>query len=140
MLPQMTKLLSALVLSACLAACASSPVPDKDTTPVPSDRVFAPQAKSSDDQVKITVTRDSAFVGAGCDVGLKLDGKLVAALGTSEQISFYISPGPHTLVITGYGHGLCTNFADKGIETFVRANEPRRYRIVVNQEFSITPA
>jgi hypothetical protein len=141
MIHSLTKYVAAACIIGALCGCASSPVADKDALPVPPDRIFAIPARQTADQVQITVTRDSGLVAGGCNIGLMVDGSLAAALGTSEQISFFLSPGSHVLTLTAYGHGLCRDLADIGLETVLRPHEPRRYRIVINSGVpALTPS
>lgn len=123
-----------------IAGCATSSVLDADAKDVPADRLHAFQTQSLDRSVRITITRDSGYLGAACNLGVKIDGKLAAGIGASEQAKFFVDPGTHSIVLTAYGHGICRNFSDKGLETTVSVGRDRRYRISTdNSGANISP-
>ena len=129
----------ACICVAVLSGCATDRVADSDAAPVPQNRLFAFQVQSENNGQAI-VTRDSGFTGSGCNVGLKIDGSLSAAFGTSEQARFDVPAGTHVFALTAYGHGLCRNMADRSIETVISRSQVKRYRISSSgTEFSINP-
>ncbi|KDR37821.1 hypothetical protein [Caballeronia glathei] len=132
-------ILAAVAATTLLSACASSPVLDADAKGVPPSRMLAFQTHTSPRQVRVIIIRDSAFFGSACDLGVKIDGTLAGALGSSERAIFWVEPGDHVLTLSAYSGGLCWTPASKGTETHIKPGQDRRYRIVYNQEFSLTP-
>lgn len=84
------RILIAAVAVAMLAGCASSAISVQDAKPVPSDEIYAFQAKPAGESGKITVVRDSGAVGSGCDIVVYIDGRKAAKIGTGQRATFYL--------------------------------------------------
>ncbi len=112
-------------LALLLSACATTPVPSADARPAAAVYDLAltrPQPGSA----AVTVVRDSGLMGAACNDVLYIDGQKIAALGTGEKITVYLSPGHHVLGTTAAG--ICAG-GTASAETTIRAGESRTYRI-----------
>jgi hypothetical protein len=125
-----------------LAACATHPPRPGEIRPVPADRTIAFQAPSDGDAT-IVVTRDKGFAGSGCYLGVFIDAKESARLGTGERATFHVPNGHHVVGTWPSGAALCSyrNGKDR-IETdgSVKAGEVRKYRIQMgNGGLTLTP-
>jgi len=85
-----------------LTGCATSAVEPGKAKPVPSDRVFLYQSPLKNG-AKLTVVRDSGFLGGGCYYGFYINGKRAASLDTGERADFTLPPGEWMLGMKGEG-------------------------------------
>ena len=83
------KLFVGALAVALLAGCATSPVPSDKADPVPNSRLFSNQKPGSGDAILI-VTRDSGFVGRGCNTTVSIDGRKSAEIAAGETAKFFI--------------------------------------------------
>jgi hypothetical protein len=130
----MIKTLTVVGLAVFLVGCATSPIPAEKAARVPSERVFKFQSKSASESGSILVTRDTGFMGAGCFLGLYIDGVLAAKFDPGESASFFVPVGERLVGVGGAsGAGLCALGDGKMRETTAvfRGGEVKRYRIVV---------
>ena len=129
----LTPLTVALAISlVVLAGCASSPVPHSETILVPSSRVLAPELLSErQGAAKITIKRDSGFIGSACTYRVFIDGRPVAQLRTGERVDFFVDPGQH--ILGTYGEGFCGGGTAE-VETSVGAGQWKSYRIASGQD------
>jgi hypothetical protein len=112
-----------------LAGCASSAIPVSQAEPVPSDELYAFQAKPSGESGKLTVVRDSGMVGSGCDIVVYIDGRKAAKVGTGQRASFYLPPGSPSIGAGLAGSGLCGGAAIRTISANVQSSKESLYRI-----------
>lgn len=127
--PANMRILIAAVAVAMLAGCASTAISVRDAKPVPSDEVYAFQAKPAGESGKITVVRDSGAVGSGCDIVVYVDGRKAAKIGTGQRATFYLPPGSPNLGAGLAGSGLCAGSAMRTIATSVQPGKESLYRI-----------
>jgi len=118
---------SAVVL---LAGCATSPVPSDKADPVPSSRLFSNQKPGSGDAILI-VTRDTGFVGGGCNTTVNIDGRKSAEIGAGETAKFFVPAGDHILSASACGSGL------KEREASIKAGSTKRFRISIDSSMSM---
>lgn len=113
-----------------LVGCATSVVPSGSASPVPQSRVFAYQ-KASDGNGLLSVTRDSGHTGSFCEIGLFVDGKVVALLKPSENVVLHIPAGQVVLGAAYQGAGICGMGAADRQEREATLSEGRlrKYRI-----------
>ncbi|MDD1002445.1 hypothetical protein [Pseudomonas sp. TNT2022 ID642] len=124
------KLIVGALAVALLAGCATSPVPSGKADPVPSSRLFAYQKPASDDAVLI-VTRDSGFVGSGCNTSVSIDGRKAAEIGAGETAKFYVAAGEHIVGASSCGSGL------KEREANIKAGATKKFRISIDSSMSM---
>lgn len=124
-------LLAVAVLSGC-GSIATNRVSEAEARPIPADRLLAFQ-KPGEDLVKISVTRESGFLGGGCFFGLEIDRVLAARFDTSEIAWFHVATGEHEFAVTRdpQGRGLCgvndmTPYREK---LLVERGKPNRFAI-----------
>lgn len=115
---------------ALLAGCATSPVPSEKAEPVPSSRLFSNQKPSSGDAILI-VTRDTGFVGGGCNTTVSIDGRKSAEIGAGETAKFFVQAGDHILSASACGSGL------KEREASIKAGSTKRFRISIDSSMSM---
>ena len=113
-----------------LTACATTPVPSGKADPVPSSRLFAFQKPASSDAV-LVVTRDSGFVGGGCNTSVSIDGRKAAEIGAGETAKFYVAAGEHIVGASSCGSGL------KERETSIKAGSTKKFRISIDSSMSM---
>lgn len=88
----------ALLLVLLVAGCATEPVPDAETSPVPRDRVLAPQyLEAAPGTGVVEVKRDPGFLAGGCRMQLLFDEQPLAELKTAERIVLHLPAGDHLL-------------------------------------------
>ena len=124
------KLIMGALAVALLAGCATSPVPSGKADPVPSSRLFGFQARESTDAV-LFVTRDTGFVGGGCNTTISIDGKKAAEIGTGESARFFVSAGEHIISASSCGSGL------KEREANIKAGATKKFRISIDSSMSM---
>jgi hypothetical protein len=124
------KLIVGALALALLAGCATSPVPSSKADPVPSSRLFAYQKPVSGDSVLI-VTRDTGFVGGGCNTAVNIDGQKAAEIGAGETAKFFVPAGEHIVGASSCGSGL------KEREANVKAGSTKKFRISIDSSMSM---
>lgn len=124
------KIISTVIVLMLLTACATTPVPSGKADPVPSSRLFAYQKTASGDAVLI-VTRDSGFVGGGCNTSVSIDGRKAAEIGSGETAKFYVSAGEHIVGASSCGSGL------KEREANIKAGATKKFRISIDSSMSM---
>jgi len=129
----MWKLLFASVTAFVMAGCATSPVPASQAAKVPKERVVAFQETPAAPFGKVTVTRDSGFVGGGCLLGFYVDGALAAKFETSESASFLLPAKEYIFGIgVPEGRGLCSlhDGERRELESRVSNGDSKYFRLV----------
>ncbi|MBK3468380.1 hypothetical protein [Pseudomonas sp. MF6776] len=124
------KFISTVIALLLLTACATTPVPSGKADPVPSSRLFAFQKPASSDAV-LVVTRDSGFVGGGCNTSVSIDGRKAAEIGAGETAKFYVAAGEHIVGASSCGSGL------KERETSIKAGSTKKFRISIDSSMSM---
>lgn len=114
---------------AVLAGCSSNAINVNQTTPAPTDEVYAFQAKPSGPSGKVTVMREGGAYGAACDVVVYVNEKRAAKLGTSERVTFNLPVGNATLGVGLTDSGLCGGAEVRTIAAPVSLNAEKIYRI-----------
>jgi hypothetical protein len=82
-----------------ISGCSTEAIRASDANQVPASRVFIKSPPPSTATSTLVVTRDSGFVGSACNIGLFIDGDIVASLSTKESAAFKVAPGEHILGI-----------------------------------------
>lgn len=88
------KVVPAIVLCMMLIGCTSVPVPPKQASKVPDNRVFSFAEKSGDRTAAVQITRDGR-VGYTCTVAVALDGEIVALFKVGETTRVWVESGFH---------------------------------------------
>ncbi|WP_337262965.1 MULTISPECIES: membrane lipoprotein lipid attachment site-containing protein [unclassified Serratia (in: enterobacteria)] len=138
----MRKLLFALVATAILSGCASSPVPLSDAKTAPADRVFLFQSPKTD-SAEITIIRDGGVVGSACLITAYINGQRVANLESKEKAAFYVSPGELMLGAAFEGAGLCNSGKSRQErEVVIKKGQQKVFRIYTgaDAELDIKPS
>lgn len=118
--------------SAVLVGCATSPVSNSEATPVPASRVLAPELLAQrPNAARITVKRDSGFMGSACAYKVFMDGRPVVLLRGGERVDLYVDPGQH--VLGTFADGICGGGAAE-VEASVSAGQWKSYRIASGQD------
>ena len=94
------------VLASVVAGCATRPVADTDTTPVPLDRIIDSRfLQPSPGSGAVSIKRDRGFGGSACSSRVFVDATPTADLRPSEKLVVYLSSGDH--IISAWPNGLC---------------------------------
>ena len=124
----MRKTLTAMTLIA-LAGCATSPVPSAKAVKAPADRLLAYQSDLPNSG-KITVIRDSGFLGGGCYATIFLNGDRAAKLDPKEKATFILPPGEWVVGAALEGGGLCgANEKRTETETILKRGQEKYFRV-----------
>jgi hypothetical protein len=95
------------------AGCATTPVPSASATPVPPERVLAPDfTKPHQGLAMLVVTRDKGFLMSACEATVFVDGFKVAKLLQREQIRLFVEEGKHLVGVTA-DQGVCLGGSDQ---------------------------
>jgi hypothetical protein len=117
-----------------LAGCATHAPRPSEIREAPTDRVFAFHGAAAGDAT-LVVTRDMGFAGSGCYMGVFVDGKEAAKLGTGERVTLHVPAGHHVLGTWQSGKALCSyrNGKDRReTDASVASNETRKFRILLD--------
>src|SRR5688572_24945874 len=94
-----------------MVACSTTPVPSSSATPVPMDRIRAPEFTRADEGLAlVVVTRDKSLTAIACTAHLHVDGTLVADLRPREQVRLFLEEGQHQVGVSTAG---CIGGADQ---------------------------
>lgn len=124
------KFIVVALAAALLAGCATSPIPSDKADPVPASRLFAHQ-KPQAGGATLIVTRDTGFVGSGCNTTINIDGEKSAEIASGETAKFYVSAGDHIVSASSCGSGL------KEREASMKAGATKRFRISIDSAMSM---
>ncbi|WP_080693444.1 hypothetical protein [Pseudomonas chlororaphis] len=124
------RILIAAVAVALLAGCATSPIPSEQADPVPGSRLFSYQKPVSGYSTLI-VTRDTGFVGGGCNAAVSIDGRKSAEIGSGETAKFFVPAGEHIVSASACGNGL------KEREANIKPGGTKRFRISIDSAMSM---
>lgn len=134
----MQRIIAPLVLIALLAGCSTSAVPVDKARQASTSSVYLYQETPVAPYGTLTVVRDSGFVSSGCDMGIYIDGKLVAKLATKEKATFKIPAGNIVLGAGVIGGGLCGTAADRRErEVSIGAGQVKKYRAFISSEADV---
>ena len=134
----MQRIIAPCLFSAVLVGCSTSAVPTDRAKQVGADKVYSYQATPATPYGTLTVVRDSGFISSGCDMGIYVDGKLAAKLGTKERVTFKIPAGEVVLGAGVIGSGLCGTAADRRErEVTLNPGQSKNYRVFISSEADV---
>lgn len=108
--------------------CGTMPVPSSSATPVPAQRIHAPDfTKPDPGSAYIVVTRDTGWQAKRCPAQVFIDGTLVADLQAGEQVRLFVPNGEHLIGVTVKG-GFCITGSDQ-IAVEATPSKPHLLRI-----------
>ncbi|MCT8871580.1 hypothetical protein [Shewanella xiamenensis] len=125
------RLITASTLIALLTGCATSAVTIDKAKPAPAERVLINNVDSK--EAKITIIRDSGFMGGGCYVDVFLNDNLAAKLDTAEKVTFNIKSGELILGSKLSGSALCGGASIRHFETSISQGQHKLYRVMTDQ-------
>jgi len=112
-----------------LAGCATSPVPIAQAISAPADRLLAHQ-EALPSSGKITLIRDSGFLGSGCYATIFLNGDRAAKLDPKERATFILPPGEWVVGAALEGGGLCGASEKRTeTETILKQGQEKHFRV-----------
>ncbi len=89
-----------VIFLAAISGCNTTPVSISSAEPIPAKRIYAEYDKYQGDSPgtsKVSITRDSGFLGVAGAADLFLDGSLIATFRTSEGLVLHIMPGEYLI-------------------------------------------
>lgn len=117
-----------------MAGCATSPVPSDQALSAPADRLLAYQS-ALPDAGRVTVIRDSGFIGSGCYATVFLNGNRAAKLNPEEKATFILPPGEWVVGAALEGRGICgANEKRTETETILKSGQQKYFRIFSSPE------
>lgn len=125
------KLITASLLLALLTGCATSAVTIDKAKPIPTERILIGNTDSTD--AKITIIRDSGFMGGGCFVDVYVNNTLAAKLDTAEKVTFNVKSGELILGSQPSGSALCNGASIRHFETSISQGQHKLYRVMTDQ-------
>lgn len=125
------RLITTPLLLALLTGCATSAVTIDKAVPVPAERVLLKAADNTN--AKITIIRDSGFMGGGCYVDVYLNDSLAAKLDTAEKVTFNVMSGELILGSQSSGSALCNGASIRHFETSIGQGQHKLYRVMTDQ-------
>jgi hypothetical protein len=94
------------LLAVIVSCCATRPVSDPETRPVPPDRIIDSRfLQASVGTGAITIKRDRGLGGSACSSRVFVDASPMADLRPSEKLVVYLPPGDH--IISAWPNGIC---------------------------------
>jgi hypothetical protein len=119
-----------------LVACTTSPVSRADAEPATSVVYTRISKAANPTSASLTVRRDSGLMAVACAHAVRLDGKLIATLGTSEQVVVYPAAGEHVLEVSTTGLWCGAN-QQAGIPIQLAAGRAHTYRTGMSGFFNL---
>lgn len=119
------KLAASFALLATLLGCATLPTPGVEPATVPWTRHML-FAEAAPHKARVSITRDSGFVGSDCPTTLLVNGKMAALLRAGEAVTLHLPVEPATLDAIPFG--VCGGGLAH-IEIPPTVAKPARYRI-----------
>lgn len=121
-----------IVLSGCAGFIKTNEVSSGRAESVPDERLYAFQERAAG-LTRITITRDSGFLGGGCYLAIEVDRKLAARIDPAESASFFVPAGYRELSVTSdpMGRGLCgaASFTPVRESYEITTDKVARYRL-----------
>jgi len=126
------------LIGAVLAGCSTSAVPTGKAKQATADKIYAYQSTPVAPYGTLTVIRDAGFISSGCDMGIYVDGKLVARLATKDSATFKIPVGDVVLGAGVIGSGICGTAADRRErEVILSAGQSKKYRVFISSDADV---
>lgn len=99
-----------LFIATNVAACSTVPVSVNNARLIPSERIYQPTyfTKKSDDQAKVTITRDKGFAGSGCSHDIYANNVKMFSIRAGEIANIYLKPDDYIFRLET-GRGVCPN-------------------------------
>lgn len=97
---------SLVVLSLAIAGCATRPISNAESKPVPSIRIIdARYLSNSPNTGIVTIKRDSGLGGSACTSRVFVNAKPVADLDPTEKVVLYLPENEY--VFSAWPNGIC---------------------------------
>ncbi len=80
----------------------------------------------------LMITRNDAYSGSGCDIGLVIQGRLAGTLMAGQSASFNLPPGEIAVSLTSSGPGACAAPMASAVSQSIllAPGEIKQYRII----------
>ncbi len=108
-----------------LAGCSTTTVNPDNAKQIPPERVIYSGVGSA----KLTVTRDSGFLGAGRQIGLFIGSKLAARFEAGESTTFNVAKGNYTIGVSYVTSDDLSNRDANYYEININSDNHKYYRI-----------
>ncbi|EOX4930325.1 hypothetical protein ACER1D_004137 [Vibrio alginolyticus] len=129
-----------IIMTAILVSgCATKPLSNAESKPVPSERILDAQYLSiSEDKGVVTVKRDEGFGGSACTSRIFVNGKPIADLNPAEKVVLYLPADEY--IISAWPNGICGGGMVE-VQANVKVESRLNFRVGYgsNGDFSIFP-
>lgn len=123
----MKKLFTLSIILA-LTACATTAVLPQNAKQAPSSRVFLYQ-KNEGNTAKLTVVRDSGYLGSGCFSAVYLNNKKAAILEPGEKATFNLPAGEWNVATKGEGKMCISDVIPTGRDFMLSSEQIKAVRL-----------
>jgi hypothetical protein len=129
----MAKLILYLLICLSVTACATTPTSLKETTQVPSERIFYQQQASPEGMSKAIFVRDRGYLMGGAYLHLFINGSKAASIETGERLELLLNPGEYVFGVkpTDY-FGAYTLYS---IDQVLQAGKTYYYRLLIDTPY-----
>ncbi|WP_352298326.1 hypothetical protein [Pseudoalteromonas sp. 20-MNA-CIBAN-0454] len=127
-----------IFISSILSGCATQPPKTEDIKLASKDRLYDQGLFTANNErnIPVKITRDVGFQGSLATVFLKIDGKYVVWLNTSEEITIFLANGGYVFELV---HSLCPKeqLCSKPTDVTIKDGFNNNFRITVDDGFSL---
>ena len=119
-----------LLIVVVFASCATKPPSEAELRSVKQERIY----KKLSGESKLTVTRDSGFIGSACSIGLLINDEIVAGLDPSERFQTSLPPGEYKIGVSSdkNSSAICSGWISKNREFVIKAQSEKKLRIFID--------
>lgn len=119
-----------------ISGCATSPVSNSEALHVEQNKVYSTSfTQYSPSKVKVTIKRDSGFMGSACSTRVYLDGIPLTDLNPKEKIIVFLDKD--TFIISAQPNGLCAGGLAE-VEADLRNGKEASFRIGSGQSGEVS--
>ena len=120
-----------------LSACSSVPVTSSTVQMIPPERIYQSKyfTKTSDDQVKVEISRDRGAIGSACSHTIYANDEKLFAIRTNEMATVYLDPKFYIFRLET-GAGWCPNITITQ-ESTLQPNSEAKYRITMPSDVNL---
>lgn len=110
------------------AGCSTVKVEPGSASMVLHDQILdSIYANPLDGRERVSIVRDSGFLGSGCNYMIFIDNVNIAWLKPAQRIDLYLPYGDHTIEVVNPGNGLCPNQSASASVAVFKGN-PKAFR------------
>ncbi len=113
-----------------IASCATRPPAEAELRTVREEKIY----KKLSGESKLTVTRDSGFIGSACSIGLLINDEIVVGLDPAERFQTSLPPGEYKIGVSSdkNSSAICSGWISKNREFVIKAQSEKKLRIFID--------